>query len=294
MRTLTEIKTEMELAFMGNATLQEKYGFAAGAHFADTFSKVSIENLLLYIVAAAIYVHERLFEAHKNEITTLIENETPHTLRRYASKAKAYQQGCALVEGTDQYDNSNLKDSEVEAAKIVKYAAAYEEGTSVFLKLAKDNDGHPSKIDDDELLGVKAYLNEVKDAGVRLVVTSTDGNRFWATLHIYYNPAVLTLTEGANEAVNTAIKNYIEGLPFNGEYTNAALCDALQAVEGVVIPTIVKTEIAENGISHANATTILVRCTPSAGYFTYEPNNITITYEPYEANGNDPTLSINE
>ena len=59
-RTIAQIKTELTEAFMTDSTLQTKYGFSEGDSFDSRFSKVSIESLLLYIVATAIWTLEKL------------------------------------------------------------------------------------------------------------------------------------------------------------------------------------------------------------------------------------------
>ena len=63
-RSIEQIKSSMAEAFMQDTNIAIKYGFEVGADFNKTFSKVSIESLILYIVAAAIWTLERLFDVH--------------------------------------------------------------------------------------------------------------------------------------------------------------------------------------------------------------------------------------
>lgn len=53
-RTITEIKKSMTDRFMSDATILERYGLKAGDSFDAKFSKVSIENILFFTVAAVI------------------------------------------------------------------------------------------------------------------------------------------------------------------------------------------------------------------------------------------------
>ena len=111
---------------MQDTNLAIKYGFEVGADFNNTFSKVSIESLLLYIVAAAIWTLEKLFDTHTKEVTDYIATMKPHSLRWYVEKAKAFMYGYPLIEGTDQYNTEGMEDEDIAAAKIITFAACTE------------------------------------------------------------------------------------------------------------------------------------------------------------------------
>ena len=65
-RTIPETKQEMTNRFMADSAVQERYGFSSSDTFEARFSKVSIENLLFYVVAFGIWVLEKLFDSHKS------------------------------------------------------------------------------------------------------------------------------------------------------------------------------------------------------------------------------------
>lgn len=282
-RTLTKIKSELTTAFMADTTLATKYGFTIGSSFDSTFSKVSLENLLLYIVAAAIWTHERLFDEHKTEVENVIAELKPHTLRWYVNKVKQFRVGQSLIEGTDRYDNGNFTDDEIAQMQIVHFAAATESATTIYIKVATDNNGTKRPLTKSQLDGLKAYIAEVKDAGVRVEIINEAACCLRLTMAIYYDPMVLDGTgqniHTAEHPIDDAIRNYIENLPFNGEYSNTALTDALQAVDGVRIPEILTAAESFDGI---NYTPIDVKAIPYSGYYIFEPSNITIDYRPYE------------
>ena len=106
-----------------------------------------------------------------------------------------------------------------------------------------------------------------------------DADTFGCTVDVYYNAilapgAVQTACEGA-------IRDYIENLPFNGEYTNMALVDCLQEVEGVKI---VELRGSTARAANENTTTqINARQTPAAGYF--KPGEITVNMKAYDEQG---------
>lgn len=282
-RTIAQIKSELTSTFMNDSTLAAKYGFEADANFDNVFSKVSLESMLLYIMAAAIWTLEKLFDTHTKDVEDYIANMKPHSLRWYVNKAKAFQKGCDLVEGTDLYDNSSLDSSAIAALQVVKYAAATESQATVYLKVATEDNGTKQQLSQEAVAGLRKYLAEIKDAGVRIEVVNEPASQLKLRLDIYYNPMVMSssgvnLRTGEHDVDNT-IKAYIENLPFNGEYRNAALIDALQKVDGVIIPELVSAAQSYDGDNFQN---IAAKAQPYSGYYAYDSENITINYIPYE------------
>lgn len=132
------------------------------------------------------------------------------------------------------------------------------------------------------------------------ILVNQDGDSYSCDVDIYYDPmnvpsgerrgqtpfalcrSAAALRPEANfeddvrQACMAAITSYIENLPFNGEYTNMALIDSLQQVEGV--------KIAE--LKGASASTISggeaaidARAVPAAGY--YRAGDITVNMIAY-------------
>lgn len=69
----------------------------------NSSSKVAVWRLIVYIVAYAIFTFELLMDVFRNEITTLVKANRPHTEDWYKTKALAFQLGDTLVE-SDEYD----------------------------------------------------------------------------------------------------------------------------------------------------------------------------------------------
>ncbi|MFV0505896.1 MAG: hypothetical protein ACK5L5_04185, partial [Bacteroidales bacterium] len=67
-RTIAEIKTEMTNSFIADITVIEKYELEEGKTFEQQFSKVSLESILFYIVAVAVWTLESLFELHSKDV----------------------------------------------------------------------------------------------------------------------------------------------------------------------------------------------------------------------------------
>ena len=277
-RTIAEIKDNLTADFMRNADVARIYGFEVGATFSAHFSRVSVESLLFYIVACATWVLENLFDKHREDVENRIEAILPHRPKWYRDKVLAFMKNKTLVPDMDYYNTDGMNDSDIEAARVVKYAAATEavDASLLTIKVAGESDGHRAPLDAETEKQLLAYIGEIKDAGVRINLVNKSADIFQCELDIYYD-AVL-LPEVVETACREAIKNYIENLPFNGEYTNMALVDELQKIEGV---RIVEFGSAKNEVSGESTPTVInARCTPTAGYFS--AGNIIINMKSYQ------------
>jgi hypothetical protein len=282
-RTIAEIKAEITAAWMSDTAVQEKYGFEPAAAFDATFSKVSIENILFYVVAACFWTIEKLFDAHKQEVADYIAAMKPHTLSWYIEKAKAYMQGYPLIDGYDIYDTSALTDEQISAAKTVKYAAGSEQNSVVFIKVAKDSGGSPAPLSADEKAGFEAYINEIRDAGVVVEIISEPSDNFAIEIDVYYDAKVMNDTgtrySDHTTPVQDTIRAFIASLPFNGEYRNASLVDALQRIDGVVIPEI--KHVQTKRATGSTWQTLNAYTRPYSGYYTVADENLNINFTPY-------------
>ncbi len=281
-RTIDKIKTDLKQAFMQETTLQEKYGFAANAAFDSTFSRFSIESILLYIIAASIWTLEKLFDTHTKEVTDHIATMKPHSLRWYVEKAKAFMYGVPLINGTDQHNTEGMTDEQINQAKIVTFAACTEANATLYLKVAKAG---PAPLTTDEKAAFVAYLHEIKDAGVRIDVISEQGDYLNLNMVIYYDPLLINANgenkATSNKVVEDAIKAYIENIPFNGEFRKNELEDAIQAVEGVVMVELGVVEHSETG-EDGTFEEVIPYCKPTSGYFKFDHADLSgVTYQPY-------------
>lgn len=277
-RTIAEIKDSMTADFMRNSDVAHAYGFEAGDAFSSHFSRVSVESLLFYIVACAMWVLENLFDRHKSDVENRIEEIMPHRPKWYRDKVLAFMKDKTLVIDTDYYDTESMTDEEIDAARVVKYAAATENADASILtiKVAGDVGGKRQPLDPDTEGQLWAYLCEVKDAGVRVNLVNQTADTFNCEVDIYFD--AMLLSENVEAACHTAITSYIENLPFNGEYTNMALVDRLQAIDGVRIVEMRGSDTMVNGES--TPTEINARYVPASGYFT--AGNIKLNMYAYK------------
>lgn len=281
-RTIAEIKKEMTDYFVANDTMRALYELHPEKSFEDQFSKVSLESILFYVVAVAVWTLEKLFDRHRQETSDLINELKPHSLRWYANKAKAFQYGKSLIPDTDQYDNIGLSDEQIREQQVVKYAAVVEKAAIVYVKVATGSEGNRGRLSADQEAALAAYFKEVKDAGVKLAVVNVPADTFGIDMDVYYDPQVfdngLNRLDGRGQTVHDRISGFVENLPFNGEYRNSSLINALTELEGVVM--------VELKQAVANGRAIDAKCVPESGYFKTDVALLNINAIAYETVSN--------
>lgn len=277
-RTIAEIKDGIAGDFMRNEDVARAYGFEAGDSFTAHFSKASVESVLFYIFACAAWVVESLFDEHRREVSSCIEEILPHRPKWYRDKVLGFMKNKVLIADTDRYDTEGMSEDDIAAAKVVKHAVAVENNDASILtiKVAGENGGVRQRLDEETETQLAAYIAEFKDAGVRINLVNIDADTFNCEVDIFYDP--MLLPEEVESACRETVRAYIENLPFNGEYTNMALVNELQKVEGVKI-----VEFRGATTSASEETTVVsinARHVPVAGYF--KAGTITINRHVYE------------
>lgn len=284
-RTVEEIKKDMTAEFMRMEAVKSTYGLDGSKSFADCFSMASLENIIFYVFAVAVWALEKLFDLHRADVDARIEQLEPHTLRWYVSKAKAYMQGQKLVTDCDYYDTEGMTEQDIAAAKVVKYAVATESNTVVYIKVAREVDGNPAALTAGQLEGLTSYMNEIKDAGVSVQLRNEPADQMRISLLIYYDPTLLIIDANGNgsqngkDPVRETTKQVIENLPFNGMFRKSDLMAALQALPCVEVADIKSVKVKpRNG---AEWQTVEGYDRPFSGYYSIDA--LTVDYQPYNA-----------
>ena len=234
-RSINEIKKTMTDAFMADADIREKYGLPADATFDESFSSVSLENILFYIVAACCHVLEVFFDTHKSEVDAKISRAVVASVPWYHKLALQFQYGDSLVfDDTTQQFVYAEQDSK---KQVVKYVAVRDRGTSIQMLVAGEKDSRPEPLSDDVLTAFKNYMNRVKIAGVVLAIRSLPSDTVSISATIYVDPLSIdrngTRISDGSKPDETAIENYLKSILYGGTFNKTKLVDAIQGVEGV-------------------------------------------------------------
>ena len=142
-RTIQEIEKEIGDKLTESSIIKEKYQLEDGKTFNEQVSNVSIERIFSYVVSFSIWVLEKLFFIHKNEIDAELSKRLPHTRRWYQQKVLQFQYpNRALITDTDKYDNTGFSADEIEQMQVVKFCAIQEKNMTVYIKVAKGEVGN--------------------------------------------------------------------------------------------------------------------------------------------------------
>lgn len=260
-----------------NSLVAEKQRQPALSALTST-SATAVWRLILYVIAYGINVLEQLWDIYASEVNKNLENRIPHRPKWYRDKVLEFMIGKTLIQDTDRYDTTDMGEDEITAARVIKHAVAVESNSSSVLtiKVAGETDGVRGPVSSEAETELNAYISEIKDAGVRYVLINVYPDLFRCEIDIYYDP--MRLPSDVETECRQAIKDYIENLPFNGEYTNMSMIDTLQVIEGVRIAEL-KTASSATANSNVfvpiNAMTI-----PEAGYF--KADKIILNMKTYE------------
>lgn len=250
-------------------------------------SKTAIWRLFMYIVAFAIYTHEQIFENHKSELEDILKKDKSHTLLWYREKAKMFQYAFPLIPDTDQFDNTGKTEEEIQASKIIKYAAISEDldDRRLILKIATEANGKLSPISNDQAEGFYKYANEYRDAGVKVTVINYLPDILSLKIRIFRDPNLLDKNGfhklKGNKPVEDAINEFMKELPFNGELRINKLIDKLQKASGVVDPWILNCDskwIDPSVGGYGQPEPVQISKIPESGYFDIDWQKTTIEY----------------
>lgn len=245
-------------------------------------SAVAIWYLWTYVVAVCQWTLENLYDAHVSEVNGIIATQKPHTLQWYVTMARAFQYGASLPADSDVYVPVAAPG---DASLVVTFASAVETTNLVRIKTATGVVGSLAALSGGQLTAFTAYMNQVKDAGVRLQCTSGAGDTFQPTMIIYYDPLVLDNTgarlDGTDATpVKDAVNAFLDSLPFNGRLKLNDFIAAMQAVPGVVIADEVSIQAFYGAVPPVIITKEYI---PDAGYLALDDTwfGANVSYTAY-------------
>lgn len=250
----------------------------------NSTSSVAIWKLWTLIVAVCAWTLENLFDLHKNEVMDLIDAERLRYKGWYKNAALNFMYGYDLVPNDVVYDLTGLTDEQIAATRIVKYVAITEMSKGLKVKVAAEDNTDLVPLTSEQFEAFTAYMERIKGPGVRLKISSGIADNFRSELKIYYNPLILDGSgkrrDGTNDTpVLNAVEAFLKSQPFNGLFVIPRYEDALQAIDGVVLPQIISAQA-----QYADTEWIPIELTylPSAGYMRLITDGLTITYEPMQ------------
>ena len=257
-------------------------------------SKLSVINVITYVMAVLIYSYEVLLDVFQLQVAQLITERASGTPAYYAKMAKYFQ----YDPNTDTMDKLVYDDDAFqikfktydESHKIIaKSAYQNDADKGLVLKVCKNNTNSASNngggiytcLSANELTAFKNYIDEIKFVGAKIYCRSTYGDILSINATIVYDDLYIDADQ-ALQNVKTALTNYIKQLDFNGFVYYQSVIDAIQNAEHIVSVSGANTE-SENGkyatltLSEYDEVTkeyktpvnIVERRSPNSGYLTF-------------------------
>ncbi|HBX45565.1 hypothetical protein [Limibacterium fermenti] len=274
MRTLNEIVQAIRADFVANSTLQQMYGLDRSKTFDEQFSKVSIEAILTYIVAVAIFTLESLMNRHQSDIDAAITKNAVCSIPWYHTRSMAFQLGHFVKFNPLTY---GFEYPEVdEESQIIRFAAVRQlevEGVTKLRIYVSKDDRQP--LSASELEAFRAYITEIGAAGTHFEIISQAPTSLEFTLQVVRNAMVLDMDgnrlSGGGKPVEEAISNYLDNIIYGGVFNRTKLTDAIQQADGVSDVILNEVRIAGQAVTSQNIES-------PGGSFDFDIDHTIITY----------------
>lgn len=223
------------LSAIYNAAKAERDKYLELTEFKNS-SKMSILDAFTWVVATCIWTHENMLDVFKVDLAEDLQSRINGTPSYFANALLKYQSGDELVISDDgtacSYANINKQKRIISK---VSYSEVEEENFNdkvLLLKVAQGIDGVYRRIDDEELLKIRAYLNKLLFAGQHAMVVSRNGDVLVPKITVYYDGSVDKNTLYDNVA--SALRYFVANIPFDGVVYVQKIIDAIQSVAHVV------------------------------------------------------------
>ena len=213
-------------------------------------SKMSIINAFTWVTAAAIYSFETLLDVFTTDIAKTFTQRINGSSAYYANAMLKWQYGDDLIindEGTAFHYAT--EDTTKRLITHVSYQEYYNEefkDNILILKVASGEGRSLSQLSDEELIAARAYLNQIKFAGVKCNVVSRRGDVLVPRLTVYYDGAITK--EELYDNIDTALIDFIVNMKFDSLVYSQKIIDAIQKVEHVTDVHIDHEASVEQGI----------------------------------------------
>lgn len=195
-------------------------------------SKLSMINLLTYIMAVCIYTYEAVLDAFEVRVAKILTGRINGTPDWYAKMALKFQYNDITGAGDElTFNEDTLKVEYVttdSSHRIVERSAwqTNDDGNSITLKVCKANSndtevssGIPyTQLSKTELTAFKTFIQQIKFVGANIACESLPGDILTIVAGesspIYYNDSYVTASQ-ALTAIQEAMVDYVENLEYN-------------------------------------------------------------------------------
>jgi hypothetical protein len=269
-RTVEQIQNEIKLSIRTYPSLDSFLFPEEGG------SKVSVFNVMIYVVSAAIYTFEVILGITKAEIEVIRDQAVSGNAKWVQRQILNFQFGdvVTLVNFVPTYNPVD------ESARIVTQCSVKQLGSGdLAIKVAKGTAPSLAPLSAPELTALEDYwfgtgtTQGVGFAGVRttFINLNPDRMRVQATVYFFGQYVEATVKTNVIAAINNFFGNF-QSVAFDGTVFMIKLVDAIQSVEGVsrVVLADIKARTAVTALGSATTIDVQGFYTTVAGYLISE------------------------
>jgi hypothetical protein len=245
---------------------------------ASSGSKVAKWRLWLWIVAVASWVIENIVSSGELTISAIVNGNRPHTLRWYEDQTRAWQYGHELAWLNDDHWGYATEDT---AAKLAAAVSATETGNGqVTIKVVKEVTGTLTPLSGLEQDSLDAYWARWKDAGVEILLVTTEPDQIKFNATVVRNRLILAsdgtlLRDSSVDPLTAALADYMDAVPFNGVIRVTDIEQAAKSAEGIIDFVISSMSISPDGETWTVVTREVI---PDSGFANISYDDCTLTY----------------
>lgn len=214
-------------------------------------SKLSMINLLTYVVAVCIHTYEAVLDVFQLKMTEALSGRINGTPDWYALTAKKFQYNSSSEIGDALIFNENTLKVEYEtvnpANRIIDKAAwqTGEDGQSILLKVCKANtnsnelnNGIPyTQLTDNEMKAFKMFIQQIKFVGANIESVSYPGDIITVVADndnpIFYNENYATSAQVLS-SIQQSLIDFANEFEYNGFLYYQTLMNTIRKAEHVV------------------------------------------------------------
>lgn len=212
-------------------------------------SKLSMINLLTYVVAVCIHTYEAVLDLFQLRMAEVLKGRINGTPDWYAIMAKKFQYNSVTETGDElRFNDETMK---IEYAKmdasrrIIEKAAWQTEDKALILKVCKANDnsnevnnGIPyMPLSEYELTAFRMFIQQIKFIGADIYCESSPADIVTIVADkynpIFYNDSYVTAAQALTE-LQQAIIDFANSMEFNGMFYYQAVLDVIRKTEHIV------------------------------------------------------------
>ena len=259
-----------------------------------TRSKLSLMNLLTYVMSALIYTYETVLDVFEYNIAQLILNRINGSAAWYALMATKFQYDTV----TGQADPFGFNDETMaleydtidESHRIIAKAAyrTNDVDNTLTLMVCKNNTNEEEgggavlyvPLNDDELTSFRKYIDAIKFVGSSIICKSLPGDtiivRATERAAIYYDSTDIT-KEQAMTNIKNALNEYAKNFAFNGYIYYQSIIDTILGAEYITdVDSNVTVEVLRYGESEPVMLTNKMQAASGYIKFVDDEGNATV------------------